>query len=56
MAKEALLEFEGTVSERWPNATYSVMRGQRLDAYRATRDAIQKRIMTRFAESQAGDT
>ena len=31
-------------------------RDQRLDAYRATRDGILKRIKARFSESQAGDT
>ena len=45
--------------EYWPTHDPTIVEGnrdQRLDAYRAARDAIQKRIMSRFAESQAGDT
>ena len=45
--------------EYWPTHDPTIVEGnreQRLDAYRATRDAIQRRIMSRFAESHAGDT
>ena len=45
--------------EYWPTHDPTIVEGnrdQRLDAYRATRDAILRRIKSRFAESQAGDT
>ena len=45
--------------EYWPTMDPTIVEGnrdQRLDAYRATRDAIMKRIMARFAEKQASDT
>ncbi len=45
--------------EYWPTMDPTLVEGnrdQRLDAYRAARDGILRRIKARFAESQAGDT
>ena len=45
--------------EYWPTHDPTLVEGnrdQRLDAYRAVRDAIMKRIQDRFAEKQASDT
>lgn len=45
--------------EYWPTMDPTLVEGsreQRLDAYRATRDALMKRIIDRFAEKQASDT
>ena len=45
--------------EYWPTMDPTIVEGsrdQRLDAYRATRDGIMKRIQNRFAEKQAADT
>ncbi len=45
--------------EYWPTLDPTIVEGsrdQRLDAYRATRDAIMRRIKDRFAEKQAADT
>jgi protein-tyrosine-phosphatase len=45
--------------EYWPTLDPTIVEGsrdQRLDAYRATRDGIMKRIQNRFAEKQAADT
>jgi len=45
--------------EYWPTMDPTLVEGsrdQRLDAYRATRDGIMKRIKERFAEKRASDT
>ena len=45
--------------EYWPTLDPTVVEGnrdQRLDAYRAVRDAIHRRITDRFAEKRASDT
>jgi protein-tyrosine-phosphatase len=45
--------------EYWPTMDPTIVEGsrdQRLDAYRATRDGILKRIKERFAEKRASDT
>jgi len=45
--------------EYWPTLDPTAVEGnrdQRLEAYRAVRDAIYKRIQERFAEKQASDT
>lgn len=45
--------------EYWPTMDPTIVEGnreQRLDAYRATRDAIMKRIKNRFSEKHAADT
>ena len=45
--------------EYWPTHDPTIVEGnreQRLDAYREMRDGILRRIKSRFAESQAGDT
>ncbi len=45
--------------EYWPTLDPTIVEGsrdQRLDAYRATRDGILRRIKDRFAEKQAADT
>src|SRR3569832_1395528 len=45
--------------EYWPTMDPTIVEGsrdQRLDAYRATRDGIMKRIKGRFSEQRASDT
>jgi protein-tyrosine-phosphatase len=45
--------------EYWPTMDPTIVEGsrdQRLDAYRAARDGIMKRIKGRFAEKRASDT
>jgi protein-tyrosine-phosphatase len=45
--------------EYWPTHDPTLVEGnreQRLDAYRATRDALMKRIIDRFAEKPPSDT
>ena len=45
--------------EYWPTMDPTIVEGsrdQRLDAYRAARDGIMKRIKERFAEKRASDT
>lgn len=45
--------------EYWPTIDPTIVEGsrdQRLDAYRATRDGIVKRIKDRFSEKSASDT
>ena len=45
--------------EYWPTMDPTIVEGnrdQRLDAYRATRDALMKRIKARFSAEQASDT